>query len=65
MAVMTTLAAQPGRVISRQELLNGMPGAGSDEHAVEMAVTRLRAALGDARLVQTIVKRGYRLAYDA
>ena len=36
----------------------------ANEHAVEMAVTRLRTALGDARLVQTVVKRGYRLAYD-
>ena len=31
------------------------------EHAVEMAVARLRAALG-TRVVQTVVKRGYRLA---
>jgi uroporphyrinogen-III synthase len=29
---------------------------------VEMAVTRLRSALGDPRCVQTVVKRGYRLA---
>jgi len=64
MAVMTTLAAQPGRVVSRRELLAALPGAGTDEHAVEMAVTRLRAALGDPTIVQTIVKRGYRLAYD-
>ena len=64
MAVLAALAAQPGRVLTRQELLTGLPGGGSDEHAVEMAVTRLRAALGDAGIVQTIVKRGYRLAYD-
>ena len=36
----------------------------ANEHAVEMAVARLRTALGDARLVQTVVKRGYRLAFD-
>lgn len=64
MAVVTALAGQPGRVISRRELLGALPGAGADEHAVEMAVTRLRAALGDPSIVQTIVKRGYRLAYD-
>lgn len=29
-----------------------------------MAVTRLRAALGTPRPVQTVVKRGYRLAYE-
>ena len=36
-------------------------GQASREHAVEMAVARLRAAIG-TRLVQTVVKRGYRLA---
>jgi uroporphyrinogen-III synthase len=36
-------------------------GTASSEHAVEMAVARLRAALG-TRSVQTVVKRGYRLA---
>ena len=65
MAVLTALVAQPGRVLTRQELLARLPGGGTDEHAVEMAVTRLRAALGVAAIVQTIVKRGYRLAYDA
>ena len=64
MALITALAAQPGRVVSRRELLSVLPGAGADEHAVEMAVTRLRATLGDPSIVQTIVKRGYRLAYD-
>ena len=37
------------------------PPGGGDEHAVEMAVARLRAALG-APLIGTVVKRGYRLA---
>jgi uroporphyrinogen-III synthase len=64
MAVLRALSAQPGRVLSRAELLPALPGAGTDEHAVEMAVARLRTALGDARLVQTVVKRGYRLAFD-
>ena len=36
-------------------------GTAGSEHAVEMAVARLRAALG-TRAVQTVVKRGYRLA---
>ncbi len=64
MAVLRALSAQPGRVLSRAELLPALPGTGADEHAVEMAVARLRTALGDARLVQTVVKRGYRLAFD-
>jgi uroporphyrinogen-III synthase len=29
-----------------------------------MAVTRLRAALGDGACVQTVVKRGYRLRVE-
>ncbi|HEY0804905.1 MAG TPA: winged helix-turn-helix domain-containing protein, partial [Pseudonocardiaceae bacterium] len=44
-------------------LLAALPGAG-EEHAVETAVARLRSALGEPRLVQTVVKRGYRLATD-
>jgi uroporphyrinogen-III synthase len=59
MAVLRALAARPGTVLSRPELVQGLPGAG-DGHAVEMAVTRLRAALG-VPLVETVVKRGYRL----
>jgi uroporphyrinogen-III synthase len=67
MAVLRALAASPGRVLSRGALagvLRRHSGrtATVDEHAVETAVARLRAALGEPRLVQTVVKRGYRLA---
>ncbi|MER5522663.1 winged helix-turn-helix domain-containing protein, partial [Streptomyces sp. NPDC002763] len=41
-----------------------LPGAGRDEHAVETAMARLRTALGAPKLIQTVVKRGYRLALD-
>jgi uroporphyrinogen-III synthase len=64
MALLKALVRHPGRVVSRAELLQAAPGGSTDEHAVEMAVTRLRAALGDPRCIQTVVKRGYRLAYD-
>jgi uroporphyrinogen-III synthase len=63
MAVLRALADRPGRVVSRPTLLAALPGAG-EEHAVETAVARLRSALGEPRLVQTVVKRGYRLATD-
>jgi uroporphyrinogen-III synthase len=63
MAVLRALARAPGRVLARRALLEELP-RGADEHAVEMAVARLRAGLGDASLVQTVVKRGYRLAID-
>jgi uroporphyrinogen-III synthase len=60
MAVLRALAAAPGRVLSRAALLRTLP-RGADEHAVEMAVARLRAGLGASGVVQTVVKRGYRL----
>ena len=41
-----------------------VPGGSGDEHAVETGMTRLRAALGRGKLVQTVVKRGYRLSLD-
>jgi uroporphyrinogen-III synthase len=59
-AVLRALAARPGVVVAKADLVRGLPGGG-DEHAVEMAVTRLRAALGPG-VVETVVKRGYRLA---
>ncbi|GAA4769923.1 MULTISPECIES: uroporphyrinogen-III synthase [Streptomyces] len=64
MALLRALARRPGWVVSRAELLRALPGSGKDEHAVETAMARLRTALGTPKLVQTVVKRGYRLALD-
>jgi uroporphyrinogen-III synthase len=64
MALLRALARRPGRVVARAELLKALPGGSGDEHAVETAMARLRNALGQAKLVQTVVKRGYRLALD-
>ncbi len=64
MATIRALADRPGAVVSRADLLGALPGSGSDTHAVETAVLRLRAALGDRNIVSTVVKRGYRLAID-
>jgi len=62
LSVLHALAVNPGHVVSRRDLLGCLPtGQASSEHAVEMAVARLRAAIG-TRMVQTVVKRGYRLA---
>ncbi|MFI6766955.1 uroporphyrinogen-III synthase [Streptomyces sp. NPDC050355] len=64
MALLHALARRPGWVVSRAELLRTLPGAGRDEHAVETAMARLRVALGAPKLIQTVVKRGYRLSLD-
>lgn len=62
MAVLRALTLRPGRVIHRADLLAELPGGGADEHAVETAVARLRSCLRAPDIVQTVVKRGYRLA---
>jgi uroporphyrinogen-III synthase len=64
MALLRLLATSPGQVIPRAQLLSVMPTARDDEHAVDTAVARLRAALGYAGMVQTVAKRGYRLTLD-
>lgn len=61
LAVLQALAVNPGHVVPRRALLAALPtGTAGSEHAVEMAVARLRAGIG-TRCVQTVVKRGYRL----
>jgi len=55
MALLRALARRPGRVVARAEL------AGAD---LDGAIARLRAELGEPKLVQTVAKRGYRLALD-
>ncbi|WP_433873497.1 uroporphyrinogen-III synthase [Saccharopolyspora sp. CA-218241] len=66
--LLAALAERPGRVVSRRALADALaavaPGRAVDEHAVEQAVARLRAALGAADLVQTVIKRGYRLPLE-
>ena len=64
MATIRALAHRPGFVVSRADLLTALPGGGTDAHAVETAVMRLRTALGDKDIVSTVIKRGYRLAVD-
>ncbi len=63
-ALLRALSDQPGRVVNRAELLRRVwTGGTADEHAVDAAVARLRAALGPhAALIRTVPKRGYRLA---
>ncbi|MFE9704006.1 uroporphyrinogen-III synthase [Streptomyces sp. NPDC005930] len=64
MSLLRALARRPGWVVPRADLLRALPGTGRDEHAVETAMARLRTSLGTPKLIQTVVKRGYRLALD-
>lgn len=64
MSLMRALGRHPGRVVAREELLATLPGGGDDTHAVETAIARLRSSLGAPKIIQTVVKRGYRLAVD-
>ncbi|MFC6259313.1 winged helix-turn-helix domain-containing protein, partial [Kocuria oceani] len=58
--VLRALAASPGAVVSRAQLLSAVPGLDT-EHALEMVISRLRKAL-PAPVVETVIKRGYRLS---
>ncbi len=59
LALFDTLAASDS-VVARHELIECLPD-GLDEHALEVAMSRLRRALGVPDLISTVVKRGYRL----
>jgi uroporphyrinogen-III synthase len=68
-ALLQTLMDRPGRVITRRELAGALNsevtgGRPLDEHAVEQAIARLRASLGTPELVQTVIKRGYRVPLE-
>lgn len=64
--VLEVLAERPGVVHSKASLLTRVwVGGESDEHVVEVTVGRLRQRLGRAGVgVETVVRRGYRLAAD-
>jgi uroporphyrinogen-III synthase len=59
--IVAALFDAQGAVVSRPRLQAALPRSGENTHAVEMAVARLREALGVPDLVKTVVKRGYRL----
>ena len=61
MALLRALARRAGRVLTRAELADVV---GAEPAGLDSAVAALVAALGDARLVQPIAGRGYRLALD-
>lgn len=72
--ILRILAARPGQVFSRAEIAEDLSSGGAGaraegwadeqttERAVEVTVARVRGALDDPDLIQTVYKRGYRLA---
>lgn len=60
--VLRILVRAAGGVVSRRTIAEALPGEANTSHAVDMAVARVRQALGRPDLVETVVKRGYRLA---
>jgi DNA-binding winged helix-turn-helix (wHTH) protein len=64
--VLLCLAARPGEVVSRDELLEEVWGSGAgSQEALNHAIGEVRSVLGDHRedpeFIQTLPKRGYRL----
>lgn len=62
-AVLDALAARPGAVRSKRQILGEVWQPGTDDpHVVEVTVARLRQRLGRAgRGIETVIRRGYRL----
>ena len=66
MEVLMVLAAHPGGVVSREDLLSRVwPGVVVGDEALTQSIIKLRRALGDnprsPLYIETISKRGYRL----
>ncbi|WP_035902636.1 uroporphyrinogen-III synthase [Knoellia subterranea] len=59
--VLRLLVEARGEVVTRTDVLAVLPGDSTDPHAAEVAIGRLRD-VGGRGLIQTVVKRGYRLA---
>jgi uroporphyrinogen-III synthase len=58
--IMRALVRAGGSVVGRERLAACLPGT-DDDHALEVAVSRLRRTLGVPGLIATVVKRGYRI----
>jgi uroporphyrinogen-III synthase len=61
LAILRLLALTPGEVVSRDRVLTALPGDSDVPHTAEVAVGRLREALGPHPLIKTVIKRGYLL----
>ena len=59
--VLRLLAQARGDVVSRHQVLAALKTDSQDLHTAEVAVARLREAMGVKGVIETVVKRGYRL----
>lgn len=64
LALFRLLIADPGRVVARSELATALPDD-PDDHAVDMAISRLRRSLPVPDLIATVIKRGYSIPVDS
>ena len=70
-ALLTTLAAHPGRVLTRDQLLEQVWGGNyfGDDHVVDVHIANLRKKLGDdpaaPAYIETVRGAGYRFAQKA
>jgi TolB-like protein/DNA-binding winged helix-turn-helix (wHTH) protein/Tfp pilus assembly protein PilF len=71
MKLLEILLEQPGEVVTREELCGRVwagEGFGDFDQAVNIAIGKLRSALGDSaenpRYIETVPKRGYRFIAD-
>jgi TolB-like protein len=63
MDLLVALCARSGEVVSKEELFQALwPQTFVSEHVLTHAVWQLRQALGNPKLIESIPKRGYRLA---
>jgi adenylate cyclase len=66
--LLLTLARNPGRVLSRDELFDAVwPNVTVTEDSIAQCVREVRRAIGDpeGKVLRTIMKRGYRLEVEA
>ncbi|TDT34317.1 LOW QUALITY PROTEIN: uroporphyrinogen-III synthase [Naumannella halotolerans] len=60
LALFRTLMEAGGSTVSRATLAESLPGENED-HAVDVAISRLRQCLPDPSVLATVIKRGYRI----
>ena len=64
-SILELLLTKDGAVATRVDLLRTIWGDSTEEHALEVAITRLRKKLGTAGpALRTVIRRGYRIQID-